>query len=63
MKVSLRLTEDARRGLDRAAARAGVSLTALLEAFGLLLLEQPDLLLDEAVERARQIDAERRSRR
>ena len=63
VRVSLRLSDEARRGLDRAATSSGVTLTAMVEAFGRLLDADPSLLLDEAVALARRIDFDRRSRR
>lgn len=62
-KVTLRLTDDARRGLDRAAITHGVTLTALAEALGRSLDENTRRLPPEVVEMARVIDAERRNRR
>lgn len=63
VKVTLRLTEEARRGLDRSARRVGVTLTAMVEAIGMRLDEEPDLLQRHTVDLARRIDAERRARR
>jgi hypothetical protein len=57
--LQVRLTEDARAGLDRIASRRGVTITALFEAIGQL---QPPID-DEVVDLARSIDRERRSRR
>lgn len=61
-RVSYRLTDEALAGFDRMAARRGITVTAMLEAFGHLATDHdPDG--DEVVDRARAIDRERRSRR
>lgn len=57
--LQVRLTPEARAGLDRMCGRRGVTLTAYLEALGQL---QPQID-DEVVALAREIDRERRSRR
>lgn len=65
VQVTTRISPDSRRGWDRACLAAGVTMTALMEAIGLDLLEH-GIRSDagrEMVERARQIDLERRSRR
>lgn len=59
----MRISDDARRGLDRVATRYGVTLTALLEAMGRYLDEDPTRVHQGVIETARQIDFERRSRR
>lgn len=61
--VYLRLTDDARQGWDRIVETEGVSLTALVEAVGLALHERRELIPQEIIARARQIDYERGSRR
>lgn len=61
-RVSYRLSDEALAGFDRMATRNGITITALLEAFGQLARHRdPDGL--EVVTRARAIDRERRSRR
>lgn len=60
---SVRLTADASRAWDSACTRKGVSMTALMEALGERLTDGQDWVPDEAVDRARQIDRQRRSRR
>lgn len=65
IKVTLRVTDDAHRGWERTTLHYGVTLTALYEAVGLELLEHgvTTPVGMSVVERARQIDLERRSRR
>lgn len=58
----LRLTEDARAGWDRACSAHRVTMTALAEALGLAMRDDVDLVPVEVVERAAEIDRERRSR-
>jgi len=63
--MNLRLTPEARRGWEKACRDHGVTLTAFVEAIGLALDEHgvvPGSAL-EVIERARQIDSERRTRR
>lgn len=60
---NVRLTDTSAAGWDRLCTRRGVTLTALLEAVGQMLDEGADWPIDEAIDRARQIDRERRSRR
>ncbi len=62
--LQVRLTEDAREGWDRAAEREGANLTALLEAYGEALSgRKPIRLPASVVQRAREIDRQRHSRR
>jgi hypothetical protein len=65
VQVTTRISLDARRGWDRGCLAGGVTMTALMEAIGLELLEHGvrSDVGHEVVERARQIDLERRSRR
>lgn len=64
-KITLRLTEDAAAGWNRVTESNGITMTAYAEAIGLSMYEHG--IHTEAgrliIERARQIDAERRSRR
>lgn len=63
--MTVRLTEDAHRGWNRLCQQRNVTLTAVLESMGLELLER-GITTDRGeavVERAQQIDFERRSRR
>lgn len=62
-RLSIRLSPDARRGVDNALDRHGVTLTALMEAWGLEHLRKPVDIEERVVEHARIIDTERRSRR
>jgi hypothetical protein len=62
-RVPIRLTEEARAGLDRYCTRERITLTALLEALGLEEAEDHDVLAPAVVERAAAIDRERKSRR
>ena len=62
-RISAQLSPEGRRGWDRATTAGGVTLTALMEALGLMLDERSNWLPPEAVERARLIDRERNSRR
>ncbi len=61
--LQVRLTDEARAGLDRFSTRRGITLTALLEALGHQLADDDTWMPLELVARAREIDAERRSRR
>lgn len=60
--MQLRLTDEAIEGLDRLRTRHHASLTAIIEALGLLGADR-DPTIGEIIERARQVDHERRSRR
>lgn len=63
--MTVRLSDDARRGWDRTCVNYGVSLTALLESMGRELdtlgitTERGEVVVQEA----RRIDQERRNRR
>lgn len=59
--LQVRLTDEARAGLDRFTTRRGVTLTAYLEALG--LAGDGDPTATEVIAVAREIDRERRSRR
>lgn len=64
--VTIRLSPEARRGWDKVTVAQGVTLTALVEAIGLVFDETGLSLLPAAgmvVARAMAIDAERRERR
>lgn len=62
--LQVRLTDEARAGLDRFTTRRGVTVTALVEALGeQLAVGDDEWVPAETVARAREIDAERRSRR
>jgi hypothetical protein len=61
-RITLRLSDEARRGWDRTVIRHGVTLTAFAEALGLALLANPDRPPIDILEHARQIDFERRNR-
>lgn len=66
IKVSIRLTQEAHSGWDRACRISGVTMTALVEAIGLELERTPTALGErgpDILEAARQIDWERGSRR
>lgn len=66
VKVTTRLSQEARAGLLRACEMEGVSLTALLEAVGRDLHANPRRLLDrgsDLIAEARLIDRERQQRR
>jgi hypothetical protein len=60
---NVRLTDASAQAWDRLCTRRGVTLTALLEALGQLAAEGETWVPDDAVERARDIDRDRRSRR
>lgn len=63
--MTLRLSDEARAGWEKACLATGVSLTALAEAIGLELYRSPGALGErgpDIVAAARQIDAERRGR-
>jgi hypothetical protein len=62
-RSTLDLTETARRGLDRFCTDQRVTLTALVEAIGLELDDGRAVIPDRVVERAGEIDRNRRSRR
>lgn len=65
--VTVRMSRDCRRGWDKACQRYGVTLTALVEAIGCDLLDHGGTTSKDRgpalIERAREIDRERRSRR
>jgi hypothetical protein len=64
-KVTLRLSDEARAGLERGCVSYGVTITALVEAIGRMMLTDTARLGErgaDIIELARQIDAERRSR-
>lgn len=62
--MQARLTEDAAAGWDRACTRRNITWTALIEALGERLAVGDDgWLPDDVVDRARQVDRARRSRR
>lgn len=66
VKVTLRLTPEARMGYERVCEAEGVTLAALVEAIGLTFYESGVTKLPAAqmvLDRARGIDLERRSRR
>jgi hypothetical protein len=60
---NVRLSDEAAQGWDWLCTARGVTLTALLEALGRILATGEDWTPDQAIDRARQIDRERRSRR
>lgn len=60
---NVRLTDTAAEGWDRLCTRRGVTLTALIEALGQMLDEGDFSPTEEAIQRARHIDRDRRSRR
>lgn len=60
--LQVALTETARAGWDNLSAEHGATITAIIEAMG-QLAGTGRVFPDEVVARARQIDAERRSRR
>lgn len=62
-RSTLDLTEPARRGLDRFCTHQRVTLTALIEALGLELADDQDVIPASVVRRAGDIDRNRRSRR
>jgi hypothetical protein len=66
-QMTLRLSDEARAGWDRACGMAGVTLTALVEAIGLELHRTGGKALGDRgpdlVEAAKAIDLERRRRR
>lgn len=64
-KVTTRLSDRSRSGWEKACLRAGVTLTALIEATGLELHNGPIDSTERGariVELARQIDLDRRAR-
>lgn len=62
-KRSLRMSDDARGGWERAKRETGCSVSALVEALGLMLADGKHPLTPEVIELARQIDLERAKRR
>jgi hypothetical protein len=58
-----RLTERSAVAWDRFLTRHRISLTAFAEAVGELLSENEGWVPEQAIERAKEIDSERRSRR
>lgn len=62
-RVSARVSDEARRGWERAATVNGCTFSALVEALGLALHEHQWEVPPDVVERARKIDRERYSRR
>ena len=61
-QTSVRISDEARRGLDRLATSHGVTLTALLEALGRQVDSDPEVIPSAVIDEARRIDFERRSR-
>ncbi len=59
----IRLTDDARAGWDRLCAAERVTMTALVEAIGLELGDGRNVVTRRAIDRAADIDRERKSRR
>ena len=62
-RLSARVSDNARRGWDRATTRHGSTFTALIEALGLALDEGEWDVPDEFVAEAQRIDRDRFSRR
>ena len=62
-RLSLRVSAEARRGLDQAVAHYGVNLTALMEAWGRLFVEGRSSVEQHVVDLARSIEQDRRTRR
>lgn len=63
--LHVRLSEEARAGWERACLRYGITLSAYIESIGIELARN-DVRTDQGmdvIERARQIDLDRRSRR
>ena len=60
---NVRLTDASAAAWDRLCTRHGVTLTSLIEALGRMLDDGDDWTPEQAIERARKIDRERRSRR
>lgn len=58
-----RLTETSYAAWERTLTRRGITFTTMIEALGELLDQGVDWVPEEAVERARQLDRERYSRR
>lgn len=61
-RTPIRLTEEAREGLDRFCTRERVTLTALVEAIGLELADDRPVVPASVVDRAAAIDRRRKSR-
>lgn len=57
------MTERAWEGWDTLLTRRNVTFTAVAEALGEMLDRGVDVIPEEAIQRAKQIDRERRSRR
>ena len=60
--LGVRLTPEAWAAWDRLCTLRGVTMTTLAEALGQMLAEGEDWVPESAIERARAIDRERRSR-
>jgi hypothetical protein len=63
MPRQARLTESSYAAWERLLTRRGVTFTTLIEALGELLDQGVDWVPEEAIQRARQIDRQRHSRR
>lgn len=61
-RVTVRLGDSASRGWDRVTDDEGITRTALAEALGQMIDERAWEPPDEAIQRARKIDRERRRR-
>lgn len=61
-RMTVRLSDEARRGFDRVSEHEGVSLSALFEACGRLFDEDPGMCNPVIIDLARSIDRERRAR-
>lgn len=62
-RISVRLDDDARRGLDSVTKGRGVSMTALFEAIGRLVDQREIELPEQVIDLALEIDFERQRRR
>lgn len=59
----MRISDEAREAIERVAAQHGVTVTALIEAWGQALGEGAGKIGQDIVARARALDVARRSRR
>jgi hypothetical protein len=59
----VRLTDETWAAWDQLATRRNITLTAMIEALGEAIAADPTFIPEPVIDRAREIDRERRSRR
>lgn len=61
--MTARITAEAFDAIDRLCTRRSITYTALIQALGEAIGTDPEVVPEHVVQRAKQVDAERRSRR